>query len=114
MGEDVAHGSDALFRRLYIAPPIAGKRSHATEQALSRPANQPDIAVPLNPMSDAELVPTSGTVLGRRKGLGIAACVCRASGPQRAIAAARILRTADGRAEVHHRLNEIPGPLFRH
>src|SRR4030095_1354966 len=48
------------------------------------------------------------------EGLGLAACVSHAIGLQRTDLAARLLRTADRRAQVHHCLDEVAGPISRY
>ena len=99
-----------------VAPFAPGKRGHAAEQALGRPPDEPDRSR------------RARSNKRRRSGAGGPAPACgarerlrarrlrrrrsrRASGqsPQRGLRGRQI-----GRAEVHHRLDEIAGPVGRH
>src|SRR6185503_12583010 len=55
MGEDVADRSERPLRRSRSLPGPLGprQRGHPAEQALRRPADQPDVAVALDPPGDA-------------------------------------------------------------
>src|SRR4051812_29428814 len=97
-----------------LAPLATGKRRHSTEQALGRPPNKPDVTVALDPVSDAIFVRSNAPKFWRRKRFGIAAGIGRAMRRERAFAAARVPGPADGRAKVHHRLDEIAGPITGH
>src|SRR4051794_23260960 len=108
MGEDMANRSEQVsFGRRKLAPFATGKRCHSAEKPFGRPPNQPDMTVALDPVSQAIFMGSNTTKLRRGKGLGVAAGIGRAMRRERAVATARVPGAADGRAEVHHRLDEI-------
>src|SRR5206468_2104090 len=79
----------------------------SAEQALGGTPDEPDMAVAFDPVGDAVSVRTRAALLRRRVRFGCPASKRGAMFPKRADAALRILRSADGRAKVHHRLSEI-------
>ena len=66
MGEDMAHRAEvsALRLRRLRGPVAPGQRGHSAEQPLGGPANQPDVPVALDPVSDAMAVRPRRTVFG--------------------------------------------------
>ena len=116
MGEDVADGADRVRRgcgasslqslpgSAAIPPsrPLAGRRTSQTSP--SRSIHQ---AMPWRCGRDARCASAPG------KASGSPLAKAAQSALQRAVAATRRLRAADGRAEVHHRLGEIAGPVGR-
>src|SRR4051812_11686252 len=115
MREDMPDRAElvAVGRRM-LAPLATGKRRHSTEHAFDRPANQPDMTVALDPIGDAVFVRANTPKLWRRKRFGVAAGIGCAMRRERAVAAARVPGPADGRSKVHHRLDEIAGPITGH
>src|SRR3954469_3077937 len=108
MGEDVPHGAKIGARPWpRLGPIVAGQRRHAPEHPFVGPADEPHAAVALRPVSDAVFVRFRAQLARLGERFGLAARVTRAVVAKRAFAAAWPLWPADGRAEIHHRLDEV-------
>ena len=74
VGEGVAHASERAARhcRHALGPFASGQRGHSAEQTLRGSPHEPDMAVTLDPVSDAAAEWTDALGLRSRKQLGIA------------------------------------------
>src|SRR6185312_11639945 len=100
MGEQMTDGAErpALSRR--VRPFAARERRHSAEKAGRGTADQPHMAIPLDPPGGAEAARPRLALAPPRKAFRRAAREGRAVAAQRALGAARLARTADGCAEV--------------
>src|SRR5207237_9145197 len=85
----------------------------SADQARLWPANQPDLPIALNPVGDSILVPPRRTSLRDRVTFRSTARMSSTMVAKRTDGALRGFRTADGRAEIHHRLCEVAGASVR-
>ena len=116
MGEDMAHGAESVALAAARIAPIARRAARPFRRAGPWPA-----AAPARPRRRARSTrPRRSDAAARRarrrsgKASGSPLAKAGAIGPQRAVAAARRFRAADGRAEIHHRLDEVAGPIVGH
>src|SRR5437764_247421 len=111
MCEDVAHRAEGRwmrFRRL-VCPVAPRECGHSAEQSARRPADEPDVPIALNPVGQPIPVMPRRTRLQDRVTFRITARMSSTMVAERTDATLRGLRTADGRAEIHHRLREVAG-----
>src|SRR4051812_16091385 len=115
MREDVPRDTQGVYAgRPSFCPFAYRKPGHSAKQPLGWSSHEPHVSIAFRPISDAETVGPLAAGLRRRECFGRSAGEGAARGLQRTRAAERLLRTTDRRAEVHHRLDEIAGPIVRH
>src|SRR5687767_10162138 len=93
-------------RRL-VGPFGSRQRSHPAQDAFGGPPDQPDAAIALDPVSNAVTDRPDRLALRRWKAFRLSRRAGDALRIERADAAIRSARAADGCTEVHHRLREI-------